>query len=315
MKARKILSLVLVLALALALALTLAGCGKEENTPPPGPSPEAAAEPATTPSLAAVPTPSPTEEATPTPEPSPSPTSTPLPSPTEKETPCYAKVGTYNQDSEYGGTNEIYIESISPDQSSLTFFGNWDRSFGIGDETPERAALNGNVATFDTGVHKGKIEFKADCLLFTFLESPMADHVGEPSRFDYKTQEELIQEYIDWQSGMLLGNGMESEWFHSPARDPGEYIPVTLLFSEDGTVTCTTRRFIGNPEGVIWDEDWEVTEYQLPYQTGYKRITVDGNEYEMFVDMGATWHLYLTALGDDPFGLDGEYQLGDLNFI
>lgn len=311
MKTRKILSLVLVLALALALALTLAGCGKEENTPPPGPSPEAATEPATTPSPAAVPTPSPTEEATPTPEPSPSPTSTPLPNPTEKEKPFYAKVGTYNQDSEYGGTNDIYIESISPDQSSLTFFGNWDRSFGIGDETPERAALNGNVATFDTGVHKGKIEFKADCLLFTFLESPMADHVGEPSRFDYKTQEELIQEYIDWQSGMLLGNGMESEWIHDSIDPPYEswarYCPVYLRFFADGTVKC---KFVipGGVQDTIEDD-------QYNYQVGYNRMVINGTEYEMFIDAGATLQLHLTATGDDPLGLDGYYQLGDDDFI
>lgn len=307
--------------LALALTVTLAGCGKEASAPhTPSPLPEETATGPAVPSQSIAAKPSPTQMATPTPKPTPSPTPTPTPTPSPIPTPtptptpsptsapCYAKVGEYVQDSEYGGTNNVSIKSVSADHTSVTLEGNWHRNFGF----DAVAALDGNVATFDTGEHKGKIEFKPDYLLLTFSESTKAEHVGEPSRFDYMTEEELKQAHIDSLACALLNN---DDWIHSPEYDPFEHTPLILRFSQDGTVTCQTYKFIGNPEGVIWDEDWEVEEYQLPYEVGYNRLTVDGKAYEMFIDMGATWHLYLTALGDDPLGLDGHYQLGDYSFV
>lgn len=296
-------------ALSLALAVTLAGCGKEVSAPPvPSPLPEETATGPAVPSQSIAAKPSPKKQAIPkpTPTPVPTPTPTPSPSPTEKDTPLYAKVGEYVQDSEYGGTNSVFIKSISADHTAVTLRGEWDRSFGFDEDVA--ASLDGNAATFDTGVHKGKIEFKPDYLLFTFTESPLADHVGEASRFDYKTPEELNREYIDGLAYILQNSNDTWEWIRDPIESPmGDdslYSPVHLSFSPNGTVKC---ELIGPPIG----GNSLLNIQQCSYQVGCDWLVIDGAEYEMVLDEGAAWHLYLTALDSDPLGLSGAYELGE----
>ena len=286
------------LVLTACLLAGLAGCGEAQETQA---LPNTSEIPSLSPSASAEIAPTQPELSAETSEPPPSPTAQPF----------YAKVGDYIQDSDYGGTNEIYIQSISADHSTVTLNGDWHRYIGFQDVV---ATLDGNVATFDTGVQQGKIEFQENSLILTFLTEPLNDQYGfdtfTPMQFDYFTQEELEQQYADGNAWILLNNNDGWGWIHSsvdPSNDLfAKYCPVYLRFFPDGTVKC----WLITPDGVTDIIDIQ----QCSYRVGYNRLWVNDAEYEMVVGEGAAWHLYLTAVGDDPLGLNGSYELGDDGF-
>lgn len=311
---------VCVLTLIVLICMELCSCGAKSGEAGPAPTPpeSGGASPTTAPfaegadaapSYKAEPTQSVAEamEQTAMPGPLPSPSSTVI----APEPEFYVRLGDYAQENELGWANTVTVESISEDHSSLTLSASWTRYTGFDHVT---ANLNGNKATFDTGVQLAEIEFEKDALQLTFLTEPEEGQYGfdvGTSRFRYFTQEDWDRLTIECDTDYILSNDESLGWIHENVTYVGEdellqgsvYPPSYLRFFPDGTLTywCT----------VPGAESDTIYRHQTTYQIALRRLFIGDVEYEMWLDSGALPILHLTAVDSDALGLQGTYMLGD----